>query len=214
MIEYIVPNNIDDRILAKGADILINGGIVALPTGTSWSIVCSYKSRDGIRKLRSLSGGRDEEHFTLLCSEITQISDLCSLDTSRFRLIKRLTPGPYVFVMNTLLTTGKTLNLQRKEIGVRIPDNSVPHSLIEALGLPLYSITAKRSMIAEDGAEPESADNPEDELFDGGWELEDIKGIDLILDPGEDQERLFSTVLDLRGNEVSLLRAGAGKFSA
>ena len=101
MIEYIVPGNIDDRILAKAANLLKNGGIVAIPTDTSWSIVCSINSQDGIKRLRSISKERDESHFTLLCSDISQFGEFCSLDNSRFRLIKRLTPGPYVFILKT-----------------------------------------------------------------------------------------------------------------
>ncbi|MDR1074074.1 MAG: L-threonylcarbamoyladenylate synthase [Treponema sp.] len=210
MIAHIIPTNIDDRLLSKGADALSAGGLVALPTDTSWSIVCSYKSKDGIKKLRAISRERDEQRFTLLCSELSQVSDLCNFDNSRFRLINRLTPGPYVFILKTLPMTEKALSLPRREIGIRIPDNPVPIALIKALGTPLYSITAKRTMLSppmeEDGDEPEAA------LFDNGWELEDIAGLDLIFDGGEDQARLFSTVLDVSGDEATVIRVGAGAW--
>ena len=227
MIEYIVPGNIDDRILARTANLLQKGGTAAIPTDTSWSIVCSISSREGIKRLRALSKERDERHFTLLCSDISQFGEFCSLDNSRFRLIKRLTPGPYVFILKTLLGTEKILGLRRREIGVRLPDYSVPVALIDTLGCPLYGITAKRTMIT-DGAEDfalneedlsEERDLPdlaafyrEETLFDGGWELEDIRGLDLILDPGEDRNRIFSTVLDLSSGEIQVLRQGAGSW--
>ncbi|MDR3166795.1 MAG: Sua5/YciO/YrdC/YwlC family protein, partial [Treponema sp.] len=86
MIEYVVPGNIDDRILRRGAAILREGGLLALPSDTSWLIVCSLASREGIKKLRRLSGERDERHFTLLCSDISQFGEFCSLDNTRFRL--------------------------------------------------------------------------------------------------------------------------------
>jgi tRNA threonylcarbamoyl adenosine modification protein (Sua5/YciO/YrdC/YwlC family) len=212
MIEYIVPNNIDDRLLSRGAAILAGGGVLAVPTDTSWSLVCSYKSREGIRRLKTIAPERDEPRFTLICSEISQIGDLCKLDNSRFRLVNRLTPGPYVFILPALHHTGKALNLQRREIGVRIPDNPVPGALVKALGQPLYAITAKRTMM-QAGGYNEDEDAPEAEaLFDGGWELEAIDGIDLILDTGEDQERILSTVLDMREDEVVVVREGAGRF--
>jgi len=222
MIEYVVPMNIDDRALAKAARVLENGGLVALPTDTSWSIVCSLKSPNGIKKLRKLSGERDERHFTLLCSGISQFGELCSLDNSRFRLINRLSPGPYVFILKTLLGTEKALDIRRKEVGVRIPNHSIPLALIDTLQQPLYSITAKKSMHNDSGDndfEDNDSENetelppiPEDDLFEGGWELDGINSLDLILDGGEERERIFSTILDLSGEDVKLLRQGAGPW--
>ncbi len=225
MIEYVVPSNIDDRTLAKAARVLEGGGIVALPTDTSWSIVCSLKSPNGIKKLKKLAGERDERHFTLLCSGISQFGELCSMDNSRFRMINRLSPGPYVFILKTLLGTEKALDIRRKEVGVRIPDHSIPLALIDTLQHPLYSITAKKSMQEETGSDYDSDDYdsensektelppiPEDNLFEGGWELDGIDGLDLILDGGEERERIFSTILDLSGDDVKLLRQGAGPW--
>ncbi|MDR1100368.1 MAG: L-threonylcarbamoyladenylate synthase [Treponema sp.] len=225
MIEYVVSTNIDDRVLVRAIQVLEDGGLLALPTDTSWSLVCSLKSRKGIKKLKSLSGERDERHFTLLCSNISQFGELCSLDNTRFRLIKRLSPGPYVFILKTLLGTEKALDIRRREVGVRLPDHPLPLHLIQNLGQPLYSITAKRSMtagnrVAGEGGSPQSAGEdkselppiPEEDLFEGGWELEDIEGLDLILDGGEERERIFSTILDLSGDEARLLRQGAGPW--
>ena len=213
MIEYIVPNNIDDRILDRTANLLQEGGTATIPTDTSWSIVCSIKSKDGIKRLRMLSKEREERHFTLLCSSISQFGEFCSLDNTRFRLIKRLTPGPYVFILKTLLGTEKALNLKRRELGIRLPDYPVPLALIKTLGCPLYGITAKRTMSMngyDEFEDPDSLVYQEDSLFEGGWELEDIQGLDLILDPGEDRNRIFSTVLDLSAEDVKVLREGAG----
>jgi tRNA threonylcarbamoyl adenosine modification protein (Sua5/YciO/YrdC/YwlC family) len=234
MIEYIVPTNIDDRILTRTAKKLADGALVALPTDTSWSIVCSLKSPVGIKKLRQLSGERDERHFTLLCSSISQFGELCSLDNTRFRLINRLSPGPYVFILKTLHGTEKILDIRRHEVGVRIPDYPVAIRLIETLEHPLYSITAKKSMADNDfsdntinsklhqkqrhsGSPSVSADTelppiPEEELFEYGWELEDINGLDIILDSGEERERVFSTILDMCESEIKLLRKGSGTW--
>ena len=216
MIEYIVPGNIDDRVLAKAVSLLCEGGTVAIPTDTSWSVVCSMNSKTGIKRLKDLSKEKNERHFTLLCSDISQFGDFCSLDNTRFRLIKRLTPGPYVFVLKTLLGTEKALGLKRSEIGVRLPDYPVPLALIDALGCPLYGITAKRSMIEDDdfseGEEDFSAFYSEETLFDGGWEMDDIRGLDLILDSGEDRNRIFSTVLDISSGDILVLRQGAGPW--
>jgi len=222
MIEYIVPSNIDDRILNRAAKMLEGGAAIALPTDTSWSIVCSIKSPEAIKKLRNLSGERDERHFTLLCSNISQFVDVVSMDNTRFRVINRLSPGPYVFILKTLSGTEKFLDIRRKELGVRIPDYPVPIRLIETLKHPLYSITAKRSMINKDewdssaveSSETELPPIPEDELFESGWELDEIEGLDLIIDSGEERERVFSTILDMCTDEVKVLRQGCGPWPA
>ena len=210
MIEYVVPGNIDDRILARAVKLLGEGGTVAIPTDTSWSIVCSMNSRDGLKRLRSMSREKDERRFTLLCSDISQFGEFCSLDNTRFRLIKRLAPGPYVFILKTLLGTEKTLGLKRQEIGVRLPDYPVPLHMINTLGCPLYGVTAKREMLLTVETDQDSTD--EESLFEGGWELEDIPHLDLVLDPGEDRKRIFTTVLDLSSGEIQVLRQGAGPW--
>jgi tRNA threonylcarbamoyl adenosine modification protein (Sua5/YciO/YrdC/YwlC family) len=220
MIEYITPSNIDDRILNRAARTLQENGLIALPTDTSWSIVCSIKSPQAIKKLRKLSGERDERHFTLLCSSISQFVEVVKMDNTRFRLINRLSPGPYVFILETLSGTEKFLDIRRHELGVRIPDYPVPIRLIETLKTPLYSITAKKSMKGSDDLDAHHVEEtdtelppiPEDELFESGWELEDIEGLDLILDGGEERERIFSTILDLCTDEVKVLRYGTGKW--
>ena len=225
MIEYVIATNIDDRVPAKAARVLEGGGLVALPTDASWNLVCSLKSPAGIKKLRKLSGERDERHFTLLCSDISQFGELCGLDNSRFRLIKRLSPGPYVFILKTLSGTEKALDIRRRETGVRIPGHPVPLALINTLGQPLYSITAKKSMlgetefffVAEEGngkSAGELPPIPEEDLFEGGWELDGIDGVDLVIDDGEERERVFSTILDISGDEIILLRRGAGPWPA
>jgi tRNA threonylcarbamoyl adenosine modification protein (Sua5/YciO/YrdC/YwlC family) len=220
MIEYVNAGNPDDRVLARSAALLAGGGLLALPLDTTWAVVCSLHSKEGIKKLRRISGERDERHFTLLCSDISQFGELCDLDNTRFRLIKRLSPGPYVWILRTLLGTEKALGLRRREVGVRIPNHPLPLKLIAALGCPLYAITAKRSMAGTGGDDDESgaaAGNaeelppiPEEDLFDGGWEMEAIAGIDLILDTGEERPRIFSTILDISGPEIRLIRPGAG----
>jgi tRNA threonylcarbamoyl adenosine modification protein (Sua5/YciO/YrdC/YwlC family) len=225
MIEYVTPGNIDDRVLAKAVRVLNNGGLAALPTDTSWALVCSLQSKAGIKKLKSLSGERDERRFTLLCADISQFGELCSIDNTRFRLIKRLSPGPYTFILKTLLGTEKILDIRRREAGIRIPNHPIPLALIRSLAFPLYSITAKRSMAGGDAEKgrgrdagglsgEEGPEIPEEDLFEADWELEAVEGLDLIISGDEEQSRAFSTVLDITGDEVRILRQGAGQWPA
>lgn len=217
MIEYIVAENPDTRIIRKAARILEEGGLIVSPTDTSWSVLCSIASRDGVaalKKLLAFSRKNDTSGQarppTVICSSLSEISALCELGTVAFRLIKRLTPGPYVFVLPSSIKAQKDFDLRRAELGVRIPNHRVPQELVTTLGLPVLSVTAKKTML-----DPEmEADFPEELLFSAGWEMEDIPGVDAILDPGEENERHLATVLDLRSGEVEVLRMGAGAYSA
>ncbi len=210
MIEYIVAENPDSRVLKRAAAILEGGGLVVLPTDTSWSVVCSIASRDGVARLRKMGERRDRPP-TVMCPSISEASDICDIDGGAFRLMKRLSPGPYVFVLPSAIRVAKDFGLKRAEIGVRIPDHAVPLALMRELGQALLSATAKRSMMDSDYGQPEF---PEEALFQGGWELEDLPGVDLILDTGEENERRLATVLDLRSGEPVVLRLGAGPYPA
>jgi len=207
--EYVVAANPDARILRRAASILRDGGLVVVPTDTSWSILCSIASKDGISRLKKLvEAGRDRP-LTVMCASIAQASELCDLSSAAFRVMKRLTPGPYVFILNSTNRVARDFDLRRAELGVRIPDHRVPVGIIEELGCAALSLTAKRSMVDPDTPAP---DYPEEALFSSGWELEDLSGVDLVLDPGEDNERRLGTVLDIRSGEVVVVRMGAGPF--
>lgn len=209
MLEYIIEENPDSRLIRRAADILINNGLLVIPTDTSWSIICSIASKEGIARIKHFAPKDRDRPLTVMCSSISQVSELCHLSSSAFRVIKSLVPGPYVFILPSTNRLVKDFGLKRAEIGVRIPNNKVALGIIEALELPVLSITAKRSMIEKNLPEPEY---PEEYLISGGWELEDLEGVDLILDPGEENERLVGTVLDLRSGEVIVNRLGAGPW--
>lgn len=209
MLEYVVAENPDARILRRAASILRDGGLVVSPTDTSWSILCSIASKDGVARLKKLIGPGRDRPLTVMCSSISQASELCDLSGAAFRAMKRLTPGPYVFIVPSTNRSAKDFDLRRAELGVRIPNHKVPLGVIDALGCAVLSLTAKRSMLDPSLPPP---DYPEEALFSGGWELEDLGGVDLILDPGEENERRLGTILDLRSGEVEVTRVGAGPY--
>jgi tRNA threonylcarbamoyl adenosine modification protein (Sua5/YciO/YrdC/YwlC family) len=209
VLEYVVANNPDARIIRRAASVLEGGGLVVVPTDTSWSILCSIASKDGVSRLKRLvETGRDRP-LTVMCSSIAQASELCEISSAAFRVMKRLTPGPYVFVLQSTNRAAKDFDLRRAELGIRIPGNRVAIDVIEALGRAVLSLTAKRTML--DAYIPE-ADYPEELLFSAGWELEDLPGVDMILDPGEENERRMGTVLDIRSGEVEVIRLGVGPY--
>jgi len=210
MIEYIYKTSIDENIMQKAKNILIQGGLVAYPTDTSWGIGCSINSRKGIEKLRKLKGNQKKYTPTLICSSISQISEVAFLNNSYFRIIRQYTPGPYVFILNATNRIEKKVNMKRIEIGVRIPDHPVPVKIVETLGSPIFSTTALKDLTEQRWID---ANYAEENLFECGWELEYINQIDLILDTGETLDKVLSTVIDMTGPKPQVLRQGIKDIS-
>lgn len=208
MIEYVVAENIDSRSLRKAVQCLEAGGLVAWPTDSSWSLGCSVQSKVGLEKLRALKSGQTFLP-TLTCSSISQFSEYAILDSVPFRLVKRHVPGPFVFILEPTPALEKKLGLKRAELGVRLPAHPVPVALVEALGLPLLSITAVRSMTDPDW-DPEA--DPADALFEFGADVEDIPGVELVLDTGEPLPPQLTTVVSLLQDEPQILRQGIGEL--
>ena len=209
MIEYVNIQNIDDRIISKAINILEQGGLIAYPTDTNWGIGCSVTSKNGIDKLRKLKGDFNNFTLTLVCSKISQISDVAELNNSNFKIIKKHTPGPYVFILPAQNKIEKKVNLKRLEIGVRIPLNPIPIQIINELQHPIFSITASKNMTSREWWDIKYA---EENLFECGWELENIDDVDLIVDSGDPLPKVLSTVINMTENKINIIRYGIGKI--
>lgn len=207
MIEYVYETSIDDRVLARADRVLSSDGLIAYPTDSSWAIGGSVNSREAIDKLRRLKGGLKNYTISIICSSISQMSDLSNIDTSHFKLIKKLTPGPYVFILSARNHIEKRINMKRAEIGLRLPDSPIPRAIVDAHGSPIYSVTACKEM---DNKEWWDFKFAEEHLFESGWELEDIPGVEMVIDTGEAQPKQLSTVLRMTGDEVEVIREGIG----
>ena len=134
MLEYIHRQNIDDRVLKRAVRVLRDGGLVAFPTDTSWSVACDIKSRAGVEKLRKLKNTNDFTP-TVMTTGFTQWNEYVDLDNRAYRLVKDYAPGPFVFVFPAKPHLKNHLGPKRLEVGLRIPDHPVPLALVSALFL-------------------------------------------------------------------------------
>jgi tRNA threonylcarbamoyl adenosine modification protein (Sua5/YciO/YrdC/YwlC family) len=194
------PDNPQPRLIAQAAQIVNDGGVVALPTDSSYALACHLDDKTAVERLRRIRGLDERQHLSLLVRDLSELANFAMVDNRQFRLIKSVTPGPYVFVLQATKEVPRRLShSSRKTIGLRVPDHAITLALLAALGQPLIAST----LILPPDTEP--LNDPEEIRA----RLE--KQIDLVIDGGA-CPRESSTVIDLTGAEPVLVRAGRGSL--
>ncbi len=207
MISYINDNNPDDRILAKASAILEDGGLIAFPTDTTWCIAGSAFLKSSADKLRKLKGTFNNYTLTIACNSISQADELAEIDNNAFKFLKRYTPGPFVFILNSKKAVVKTTGINRPQVGIRIPSNRLALDILNSFGKPVFVIAASKSMSTLGWWDKDYAEN---NSFEYGYELDEIKEIDLIIDNSFPLEKNLTTVVDLTNGELNIIRQGLG----
>lgn len=138
----IHPDNPQARLIRQAVDVVRDGGIIVYPTDSGYALGCDMgnkKAKDRIRQIRRV----DDSHvFTLVCRDLSEISNYAKISNAYYRLLKSLTPGPYTFIFKATKEVPRMLqNPKRKTIGIRIPDNRIALALLEELDAPLSSST-------------------------------------------------------------------------
>ncbi len=197
----IHQDNPQHRLVLQAADIIRNGGVIVYPTDSAYALGCALgdkKAADRIRQIRRL----DKHHnFTLMCRDLSELATYAKVDNQTFRMIKNHTPGAFTFILNgTSEVPRRLLNPKRKTIGLRVPDNNIALALLEELGEPIMSTT----LIMPD------EEFPMTDPYDIRQFLE--HAVDLVIDGGY-CGMAATTVLDMSGDDVALLRQGDGDAS-
>lgn len=136
------PENPQVRLLHQIVDVLREGGIMAYPTDSGYALGCALANGTGLERIRKIRQLDSKHHFTLVCHDFSQLGQLVLVSNAHYRLIKKLTPGPYTFILKgTKEVPRATLNKKKHSVGVRIPDHKVALSLVEALGEAILSCT-------------------------------------------------------------------------
>ena len=208
MAQYFEIHPVDPqpRLLQQAVDILRRGGILAVPTDSSYALVCHLDDKTAVDRLRRIRQINDKHHLTLLCRDLSELANYARVDNRQYRLMKLATPGPYTFILDaTKEVPRRVSHPSRKTIGLRVPDRKGLQLLLELHGEPLLGTT----LIAPGETEP--LNDPEEirERFD--------KLLDGIVDPGACPMEP-TTVLDLTpmysGGEALLVRQGQGSLQA
>ena len=136
------PENPQARLLKQTASLLDGGGIVAVPTDSSYALACHLDDKDAVDQLRRIRQVDDKHHLTLLCRDLSELANYARVDNKQYRLLKAATPGPYTFLLEaTKEVPRRVSHPQRKTIGLRVPDHTVLLELLALHGAPLLATT-------------------------------------------------------------------------
>lgn len=194
----IHPETPQPRLVTQVADVLIRGGVVALPTDASYVFAAVIGDKAAAERIRRLHGVDADHQLSVLCADLSELGTFAKVSTSAFRLLKTLTPGPYTFVLPATREVPKRLQEPKKRsIGLRVPAHPVTQAVLRELGVPLAVATARL---------PEQ-DHPMSEA----WDIAETAGhaLDGVVDAGA---CLLdgSTVIDLTDEVPVLVREGVG----
>lgn len=194
----IHPESPQPRLIAQAVQIVKDGGVIALPTDSTYALACRLDDKDAVARLRRIRALDERRHLSLLVRDLSELATFAMVDNRQFRLIKSVTPGPYVFILLATKEVPRRLSHpSRKTIGLRVPDHAITLALLEALGEPLIATTLILPPDTDPLNDPETIRS----------RLE--KQVDLVIDGGACPLEP-STVVDLTDETPRLVRAGRG----
>jgi len=197
MLLSINPDNPQHRLLSQVVDLLQQGAVIAYPTDTVYGIGCDIYNQKAVKRVHGLKRRAPDKPFSFMCDSLKNVSTYCHVSNYAYRIMKRLLPGPYTFVLPAMKIVPKIMISKQKTVGIRVPDNRICNQLVELLGNPIVTTSAAL------GEEPTATN-----LYD----LEDrlSKLVDVII---TDEGPLYSepsSVVSLVDELPVVLRAGKG----
>lgn len=192
------PDNPQPRLLKQAAQILHGGGVCAVPTDSSYALVCHLDDKDAAQALRRIRQVDDKHHLTLLCRDLSELASYARVDDRQYRLLKNGTPGPYTFILAATKEVPRRLSHpSRRTIGLRVPAHRVTQALLEQMGQPLLATT----LIPPGESEPLNDAHEIRERFE--------HALQAVVDAGA-CPAAPTTVIDLTADEPQVVRLGRG----
>ena len=192
------PDNPQPRLLKQAAQILHGGGIAAVPTDSSYALVCHLDDRGAAEQLRRIRGVDDKHHLTLICRDLSELATCARVDNRQYRWLKAATPGAFTFILEATKEVPRRLSHPaRRTIGLRVPDHRVTQALLAQFGQPLLATTLI----------PPGEDEPLNDPAEIRERFE--KQLQAIVDAGACPMQP-TTVIDLSADPPVLIRQGRG----
>ncbi|MBL7855533.1 MAG: threonylcarbamoyl-AMP synthase [Cyclobacteriaceae bacterium] len=199
----IHPVNPEPRKISRAVEVLAAGGIMVYPTDTVYGIGCDLLNRRAVERLcRILDIKPHKLDLSFICSDLSNIAVYVKrIDTPVFKILKKALPGPYTFIFESSSEVPKILDINKKTVGIRIPDHPIPRAIVQLLQRPLIT-----SSVKDDDHIKEYTTDPE-EMY------EDFKHVvDMVIDGGPGGH-VPSTVVDFTSGEGVVTRQGLGDYS-
>jgi len=196
----IHPENPEGRKITHVVETLRRGGIIIYPTDTIYGIGCDLMQRKSIERLCQIMGIKPQKlDLSFICNSLSHVSEYVrKMDTPVFKILKKALPGPYTFILESSSKVPKILDVNKKTVGIRIPDHAIPLALVNQLGNPIISSSIKHEdIILEYTTDPE-------EIYS------DFKHkVDIVIDGGPGGN-IGSSVVDCTSNSIKIIRRGLG----
>jgi tRNA threonylcarbamoyl adenosine modification protein (Sua5/YciO/YrdC/YwlC family) len=195
------PDNPQPRLLKQAAQLLHAGGLCAVPTDSSYALVCHLDDKTAAEKLRRIRQVDERHHLTLLCRDLSELGKYARVDNRQYRLLKLGTPGPYTFILEaTKEVPRRVSHPSRRTIGLRVPEHRVTQELLAILGQPLLATT----LIPAGEQDPLNDPHEIRERYE--------HQLQAVVDAGACPMEPTS-IIDLSGDEPVLIREGRGPVS-
>jgi tRNA threonylcarbamoyl adenosine modification protein (Sua5/YciO/YrdC/YwlC family) len=199
MILTINPKNPQVRLVRKVVDVLEQGGVIGYPTDTIYGVGCDLFNPEAIQKIHRLKKMQGKKPLSFICSDLKDISLYAFVSNYAYKIMKRVLPGPYTFILKATKLVPKIAQTKQKTVGIRIPDNRICLALVKELGHPIINT---------------SVNKPDEGLYNDPAEIEDRFGkrLDLVIDGGVIVAD-HSSIIDLTGDFPKVIRVGKGDVS-
>lgn len=194
---YIHPENPQTRLINQAVEIIKSGGVIVYPTDSGYALGCAIGDKHAMDRIVAIRRLPENHNFTLVCSDLSELSTYALVTNQSYRLIKNNVPNPYTFILPATKDVPRRLMTKRKTIGIRVPDNAIALALISALGEPILSCSL---MLPNE----EITQSDPDEIRE---HLE--HQVDLIIHGGY-LGQSPTTVIDLTQDSPEIIRVGSG----
>jgi tRNA threonylcarbamoyl adenosine modification protein (Sua5/YciO/YrdC/YwlC family) len=198
----IYPENPDERKIRQVVECLRDGGLVIYPTDTIYGLGCDIFNARAVEKIARIKGIKAQKNdFSFICYDLSHIADYARVGNTAFKLMKKVLPGPYTFILEATSQVPRLLNTNKKTVGIRVPDNLIPRLIVKQLGNPIVTTSIK-----DDDAIVEYSTDPE--LIFEKFQHQ----VDIVIDGGYGGN-VASTIVLATNDEFEIVREGLGDTS-
>ncbi|MCU0340466.1 MAG: L-threonylcarbamoyladenylate synthase [Spirosomaceae bacterium] len=198
----IHPQTPELRKIEQVVRCLRDGGLVIYPTDTVYALGCDIHQARAVERIAKIKGIKPHKNdFSFICYDLSHIADYARVENAAFKLMKRLLPGPFTFILEASSRVPKLLNSNKKTVGIRVPDHAITRQIVNELGHPIITTSIK-----DDEDEINEYPNDPEEIFERFQHQ-----VDIVIDGGLGGI-VPSTVINATNDDFEVIRAGAGVF--